>query len=38
MYLFQELLRVRNTRQAEVIKRLNWIHGLMQPHAGFVGG
>ncbi len=38
MYLFQELLRVRNTRQAEAIKRLNWIHGLMQPHAGFVGG
>ena len=35
MFLVQEILRVRNTRQTEAVKRLNWIHGLMKPHAGF---
>jgi heme-degrading monooxygenase HmoA len=38
MFLLQEVLRVRNTRQTEAIKRLNWIHGLMQPNRGFVSG
>ena len=38
MFLLQEVLRVRNTRQTEAVKRLNWIHGLMQPHSGFVRG
>ncbi len=36
MFLLQEVLRVRNTRQTEAVKRLNWIHGLMQPNPGFV--
>ena len=36
MFLLQEVLRVRNTRQSEAIERLNWIHGLMQPNPGFV--
>jgi len=36
MFLVQELMRVRNTRQTEAIKRLNWIHGLMKPQRGFV--
>jgi heme-degrading monooxygenase HmoA len=35
MFLVQEILRVRNTRQSEAIKRLNWIHSLMQPQPGF---
>ncbi len=38
MFLLQEVLRVRNTRQSEAIKRLNWIHGLMKPSPGFVRG
>lgn len=38
MFLLQEILRVRNTRQSEAIKRLNWIHGLMKPNPGFVRG
>jgi len=38
MFLLQEILRVRNTRQSEAITRLNWIHGLMKPNAGFVRG
>jgi len=37
MFVLQEILRVRNTRQSEAVKRLNWIHGLMQPQPGFVG-
>jgi heme-degrading monooxygenase HmoA len=36
MFLLQEVLRVRNTRQSEAVKRLNWIHGLMKPNPGFV--
>ena len=36
MFLLQEVLRVRNTRQTEAVKRLNWIHGLMKPNLGFV--
>ena len=36
MFLLQEVLRVRNTRQTEAAKRLNWIHGLMKPNPGFV--
>ena len=35
MFVLQEILRVRNTRQSEAVKRLNWIHGLMRPAAGF---
>ena len=35
MFVLQEILRVRNTRQSEAVKRLNWIHGLMQPQPGF---
>ena len=38
MFLLQEVLRVRNTRQSEAVKRLNWIHGLMQKNPGFVSG
>jgi heme-degrading monooxygenase HmoA len=38
MFLLQEILRVRNTRQSEAVKRLNWIHGLMKGHPGFVAG
>ena len=36
MYMLQEVLRVANSRQTEAVKRLNWIHGLMQPAPGFV--
>ena len=36
MFLLQEILKVRNTRQSEAVKRLNWIHGLMKPQPGFV--
>jgi heme-degrading monooxygenase HmoA len=38
MFLLQEILRVRNTRQTEAITRLNWIHSLMKPHPGFMRG
>ena len=38
MYALQEILRVTNSRQTEAIKRLNWIHGLMKTHPGFVKG
>ena len=38
MFLLQEILKVRNTRQTEAVQRLHWIHGLMQPHPGFVSG
>jgi heme-degrading monooxygenase HmoA len=38
MFLLQEILKVRNTRQTEAVKRLNWIHGLMKPQPGFVRG
>jgi heme-degrading monooxygenase HmoA len=38
MFLVQEIMKVRNTRQSEAIKRLNWIHGLMKAHPGFVRG
>jgi heme-degrading monooxygenase HmoA len=38
MFLVQEIMKVRNTRQSEAIKRLNWIHGLMKPQPGFVRG
>ena len=37
MFLLQEILKVRNTRQTEAVKRLNWIHNLMKPQPGFVG-
>ena len=37
MFLLQEILKVRNTRQSEAVKRLNWIHGLMKPQPGFAG-
>jgi heme-degrading monooxygenase HmoA len=37
MFLFQELLKVTQTRQSELIARQHWIHGLMQPSKGFVG-
>ena len=37
MFLLQEILKVRNTRQSEAVKRLNWIHNLMKPHPGFAG-
>ena len=36
MYALQEVLRVANSRQTEAIKRLTWIHGLMEPAPGFV--
>jgi heme-degrading monooxygenase HmoA len=36
MFLLQEILKVRNTRQSEAVQRLNWIHNLMKPHEGFV--
>lgn len=36
MFLLQEILKVRNTRQTEAVNRLHWIHGLMQKHPGFV--
>ncbi len=38
MYLLQEILRFNQRRQGEGVKRLQWIHGLMQPHPGFVRG
>jgi len=38
MYLLQEILRFNQRRQSEGIKRLQWIHGLMKPHPGFVRG
>jgi heme-degrading monooxygenase HmoA len=38
MFLVQEIMKVRNTRQSEAVKRLNWIHGLMKPQPGFVRG
>ena len=37
MFLFQELLKVTQTRQSELIARQHWIHGLMQPAKGFTG-
>ena len=37
MFLFQELLKVTQTRQSELIARQHWIHGLMQPAKGFSG-
>ena len=37
MFLFQELLKVTQTRQSELIARQHWIHGLMQPAKGFAG-
>jgi heme-degrading monooxygenase HmoA len=37
MFLFQELLKVTQTRQSELIARQHWIHGLMAPHKGFAG-
>jgi heme-degrading monooxygenase HmoA len=37
VYLIQEILRVNSGRQSEAVKRLNWIHGLMQPNPGFAG-
>ncbi len=37
MFLFQELLKVNQRRQSELIARQHWIHGLMQPNPGFVG-
>jgi heme-degrading monooxygenase HmoA len=36
MILVQELLRVPNNRQSELVERQRWIHGLMQPNPGFV--
>lgn len=38
MFLLQEILRFNQRRQTEGIKRLQWIHSLMQPHPGFVKG
>lgn len=38
MFLLQEILKVRNTRQTEAVQRLNWIHNLMKPHERFVAG
>ena len=35
MFLIQEILMVANNRQSEAVKRLEWIHGLMQQHPGF---
>ena len=37
MYLVQEILRFGNGRNSEAVKRLNWIHSLMQPNPGFTG-
>src|SRR5262245_60057406 len=37
MFLFQELLKVTQTRQSELIARQHWIHGLMAPSPGFAG-
>ena len=37
MFLFQELLKVTQTRQSELIARQHWIHWLMQPAKGFAG-
>src|SRR5215467_6517467 len=37
MFLFQETLKVNQTRQSELIARQHWIHGLMQPNKGFLG-
>src|SRR4051812_40843711 len=37
MYLLQELMKVTNSRQTEAVKRLEWIHSLMQPAPGFSG-
>ena len=37
MYLVQEVLHVANGKNPEAVKRLNWIHSLMQPQPGFVG-
>ena len=36
MYLVQEILHFGNGRNSEAVKRLNWIHSLMQPQPGFV--
>ena len=36
MYLMQEILQVANGRNTEAVKRLQWIHSLMQPQPGFV--
>lgn len=36
MYLMQEILQVANGRNKEAVKRLQWIHSLMQPQPGFV--
>ena len=37
MFLFQESLKVTQTRQSELIARQRWIHSLMAPHPGFAG-
>lgn len=37
MYLVQEILHFGNGRNTEAVKRLNWIHSLMQPQPGFIG-
>ena len=37
MYLMQEILHVANGKNQEAVKRLNWIHSLMQPQPGFLG-
>ena len=37
MFLFQESLKVTQTRQGEFIARQRWIHSLMAPHPGFAG-
>ena len=36
MYLVQEILHFGTGRNSEAVKRLNWIHTLMQPNPGFV--
>ncbi|MDE2900066.1 MAG: antibiotic biosynthesis monooxygenase [Chloroflexota bacterium] len=36
MYLMQEILQVANGRNGEAVKRLQWIHSLMQSQPGFV--
>ena len=36
MYLLQEILHFGTGRNTEAVKRLNWIHSLMQPNPGFV--
>jgi heme-degrading monooxygenase HmoA len=36
MYLLQEILHFGTGRNSEAIKRLNWIHSVMQPNPGFV--